>query len=91
MHNIIFKVLTSWQVVLISGIFITVLLLLFPVYEKKLINKMKNKNKPPRKDQFSRTINPESNKLRKEEPGKLYVPDSTYEVLKKEKLVHPPD
>lgn len=78
MFNIFIKVITNWQVLVISAILGTIM------FYMRYLSKRKQQIKAKPNTVKQKTAGP------KEEPGKLYVPDSTYEMLKKEKRIHPP-
>lgn len=95
MIGIIIEVLSNWQVIAAATLFILILVLLFsdkstvsfskprkPARKKKALTKKKKSTKDKQT---------ENSPVHKDEPGKLYVPDSTYEILKKEGIMHSHD
>lgn len=92
MIKVVIKVVTSWQVIAAATLFIVILVLLFS--DRSKVNLFKSKKVTKEKRAFTRKKKDNNDKQtknstnRKEEPGKLYVPDSTYEILKKEGIMH---
>lgn len=81
MVKILIEVFTDLKFIIAFVFFISIITLLF--YRP---NKRKSKRK---KKKFIKSKVEESQvKVVKDEPGKLYVPDSTYEILKNEGLMH---
>lgn len=89
MLEIIIKVITNREVIIISLFFLIILYILFPTPRTR--SKSGKIIKRPSKNRQKRNLPLKEEKAIKEEidePGKLYVPDSTYEILKKEKRIN---
>lgn len=81
--KIILNVLTDIRFIISFIAFFLVITVLF--YSQNRLGFKRNIKKSKRKKQAPQ-IEPDTPK--KDEPGKLYVPDSTYEILKKEGIMH---
>lgn len=80
MTELVFEFLTNWQFILISAAFLLVLFFILMQSDKKTKNTQRKK-----KDMSGITKPAATCKTKKEEPGRILVPDSTYEILKREK------
>lgn len=89
MFEIIIEVLTDWQVIAAATLFILILVLLFS--DKSTVNFSKTRKAVRKKKKSTKDKQTENSPVHKDEPGKLYVPDSTYEILKKEGIMHSHD
>ncbi len=92
MLEIMFRVLTSWQVIAVS-LLLLLLLILFIPRSKPGRNSNINRSRIKNFKQKMKTgikIETAQEQIAKEKSGKLYVSDSTYKMLKKEKRIHPP-
>lgn len=83
MLEIIIKVITNREVVIASVFFLIIIYILFPTPVIRIKTGLR-KRKPKREKRKSKKNLEEKKAIKKEidEPGKLYVPDSTYEILK---------
>lgn len=87
--NLLIKLFTDWRFITAVSVFLVVLVVIFVKYQASRYLK-RNKN---RKSPLKKAVPAKQHKqpLKQEESGKLYVPASNYDVLKKEGLIHPPE
>jgi hypothetical protein len=81
--------LSSWQFLVVTAVFVGIIVAVGfnsrrgesrSVPQDRLVKRSAGTNTKERTDEPD-----------KEEPGMLYVPNSNYEILKREGLIHPPD
>lgn len=81
MVDIVGSLIKDWKFLLALVLFIGVMTALFYKHDGIKIKRVKKSRKIVSKKQVEI-------KVPEDEPGKLYVPDSTYDILKKEGLMH---
>ena len=101
MVEILFNVLASWQVILVLLLLILITpLIISRVYQTKkskqkrdlswnsIFKKQKKMGSDSSKERLTKESQRNENDQDNSSPGKLYVSDSTYEMLKREKRIH---
>lgn len=75
----------SIEIILFSIILITIFVITIIIFQQEILSLKNNKSKKKNK---RNTMSLKDQKLKSEKPGKIIVPNSTYETLKKENRIN---